>query len=237
MQLSKDDILGISDPLPAPEVLTRSQRLLKPFIVNAHSVVTLPLELINEHLQLPHGTLANMHRLNASSGDQLRFIKSLPQLTNDDDRQVTFGEHTDFGSLTLVFNRPRGLQILPPGKYHEWCYVRPLPGHAVVNFGDAMAKFSNRMLHSNIHRIMSPPGAQAKVARHSLVYLARPENEVILKRLENSTLLKELPPDLYDASIITQLCSSPEFKGTEVSKEKRKRNGIEISWQNSYRIG
>jgi len=70
--------------------------------------------------------------------------------------------------------------------------VKPLPGHCIVNLGDAMVKFTNGLLRSNIHRVVSPPGEQAKETRYSLVYFSRPEDEVILKRLEGSDLIPEL---------------------------------------------
>ena len=39
--------------------------------------------------------------------------------------------------------------------------VGRLAGHAIVNLGDAMVNFTNGLLRSNIHRVVSPPGEQA----------------------------------------------------------------------------
>ena len=181
--------MGISDPWPSPDVLTRNRPLLKSFMISAHSIVTLVLELLNDHLALPQGTLPNLHRLNGVSGDQVRFIKAPPQPAND--RRTALGEHTDFGSVTVLFNRLGGLQVLPPGKEAEWCYVKPLPGHAIINLGDAMVKFTNGVLRSNIHRVSSPPGQQGDSTRYSLVYFCRPEDDVVLKRLDGS---EKIPP-------------------------------------------
>ncbi|PGG95268.1 hypothetical protein AJ79_10157 [Helicocarpus griseus UAMH5409] len=190
--VSKDDVLGNSNPLPQPDVLNKSRPLFKSFITNAHGIVTVVLNLLNEHLQLPPSTLANLHRLNAVSGDQVRMIKAPPQ--PPDDRRTALGQHTDFGSVTVLFNRVGGLQILPPGRDAEWCYVRPLPGHAIINLGDAMVKFTNGLLRSNIHRVVSPPGSQAETTRYSLVYFSRPEEDVILKRLQGSDCIPPLAP-------------------------------------------
>merc|ERR1711977_657861 len=150
----------------------------------------------NDKLGLPAGTLENLHRLDAVSGDQVRWVRSPPQVM--DDRQMSLGEHTDFGSITILFNRLGGLQILPPpsltplGQEPQWTYVKPLPGHCIVNLGDAMVKFTNGLLRSNIHRVVSPPGEQAKETRYSLVYFARPEEDIILRRLEGSDVIPEL---------------------------------------------
>ncbi|KIW63865.1 hypothetical protein PV04_08837 [Phialophora macrospora] len=187
--VSKDDMFGLMDPLPAPEVLSSRRALLKSFMSSAHGIVTLVLELLNDHLQLPPNTLQNMHRLEGRAGDQVRFIKAPPQPM--DDRRTALGEHTDFGSVTVLFNRLGGLQVLPPGRDAQWCYVKPLPNHAIINLGDAMVKFTNGLLRSNIHRVVAPPGEQANYTRYSLVYFNRPENDVKLKRLEGS---EKIPP-------------------------------------------
>lgn len=107
-----------------------------------------------------------------------------------DDRKLALGEHTDFGSMTVLFNRLGGLQILPPSG-REWCYVKPLKGHCIVNLGDAMVKFTAGVLRSNIHRVVNPPGEQGDYTRMSLVYFARPEDDVLLKVLEGSDMIDE----------------------------------------------
>ncbi|KAK4940873.1 hypothetical protein LTR10_019145 [Elasticomyces elasticus] len=198
--VSKDDIYELSDPWPAPQVLSSRRPLMKSFIGQAHGIVTLVLELLNEHLRLPPNTFQDMHRLEEGhSGDQIRFIKAPPQPV--DDRKIALGEHTDFGSVTVLFNRLGGLQILPPGRDAEWCYVKPLPNHAIINLGDAMVKFTNGLLRSNIHRVMAPPGEQADYTRYSLVYFNRPENDVMMKRLDISELIPPLDEDEVEEEI------------------------------------
>lgn len=109
--------------------------------------------------------------------------------------------HTDFGSVTVLFNQLGGLQVLPPGEDAEWKWVKPLPGHCIINLGDSLVKFTNGLLRSNIHRVISPPGAQADVTRYSLVYFSRPEDDVLLKRLEGSTVIPPLPEGAVENDI------------------------------------
>lgn len=191
LQISKDDMLGMRDPIPAPGVLQRQRALMRSFVEGAHAVVTLVLDLLNEHLGLPHDTLASMHRLDQASGDHIRLIRAPAQ--PPDDRRTALGAHTDFGSVTVLFNRLGGLQILPPGSEADWVYVKPLPGHAVVNLGDAMAKFTQGLLRSNIHRVSAAPGLQADVDRYSLVYFNRPRDDVVLRRLDGSSKIPPIP--------------------------------------------
>lgn len=140
-----------------------------------------------------------MHRIDGRSGDQIRFVKAPPQ--PKDDRRTALGEHTDFGSVTVLFNRLGGLQVLPPGRDAQWCYVKPLPGHAIINLGDAMVKFTNGLLRSNIHRVSAPPGDQAAYARYSLVYFNRPADDVLLKRLDGSDMIPPLADDEVEEEI------------------------------------
>lgn len=143
----------------------------------------------------------SLHKLNAISGDQIRFVKAPPQ--EQSLKGVALGEHTDFGSVTVLFNRLGGLQVrlpdyisaIPPSSNetasatesklceNSWAYVRPLPGHCIVNLGDALVKFSDGKLRSNIHRVVAPPGDQGSVIRYSLVYFCRPEDDVKLRAL------------------------------------------------------
>ncbi|KAL5002039.1 hypothetical protein BDV10DRAFT_202936 [Aspergillus recurvatus] len=197
--VSKDDIMGISEPLPAPDIINNSRHIFETFIMCSHSIVTLILNILNASLRLPESTLTNIHRLHAISGDQVRFVKAPPQPA--DDRRTALGEHTDFGSVTILFNRLGGLQVLPPGADAEWQYVRPLRGHAIVNLGDAMVKFTNGLLRSNIHRVVSPPGEQADSTRYSLVYFSRPEDDVPLRRLDGSSRIPKLDEGLVEESI------------------------------------
>ena len=69
----------------------------------------------------------------------------------------------------------------------RWTYVRPLPGYAIINLGDALTKFTSGILRSNVHRVAPPPGAQATETKYSVVYFARPEDNIILKSLVQST--------------------------------------------------
>lgn len=195
--IPKDDFLGISSsPFPQPQVLHEHKDVIVSYMHTSHSLVTLILEHLTQHLHLPPDTLTSLHRKDHLSGDQVRLVKSPPQPPSD--QRTALGKHTDFGSITILFNRLGGLQILPPpsltplGQEPQWTYVKPLPGHCIVNLGDAMVKFTNGLLRSNIHRVVSPPGEQAKETRYSLVYFARPEEDIILRRLEGSDVIPEL---------------------------------------------
>jgi isopenicillin N synthase-like dioxygenase len=83
--------------------------------------------------------------------------------------------------VTILFNWLGGLQIESRTAPGTWSYVQPLPGHAVINLGDAMVKFTNGALRSAKHRVVPSPGAQAGLDRYSVVYFVRPCNESLMK--------------------------------------------------------
>lgn len=96
---------------------------------------------------------------------------------------------TDWGTLTVLFNALGGLQIfmpeklVGPGEEAGWRYVKPEPGMAIFNLGDAFVKWSDGELKSTIHRVAAPPGDQAQHTRYSLAYFTRPDHDVVLKPL------------------------------------------------------
>lgn len=101
------------------------------------------------------------------------------------------GAHTDFGSLAFLHNILGGLQVLLPGQT-QWGYVKPIPGHAICNVGDALTVFSGGILKSTVHRVVPPPGAQGEHERWSLVFHTRPNGAQMLRALvEDSPVIAE----------------------------------------------
>ncbi|KAJ7200513.1 Clavaminate synthase-like protein [Mycena pura] len=164
-------------------VNARMERTIKPFVEKSLAVNDTLLDVLNDKLGLPKGTLARLHPREDYSGSETRVLYSPPIVG----RQV-LSAHTDFGSLSLLYNRLGGLQVLVPGA-ESWQYVKPIPGHAICNLGDAMAIFSAGILRSNLHRVVNPPGLQGAHYRFSLVYFMRPADSVVLRALADSSPL------------------------------------------------
>ena len=191
--LAKDHLAGLKD-VPSPAVIDDSIPTLRSYTELAHSVITTILDRLDGPLDLPSGTLANLHRYMEPAGNQTRVLKYPPQPAGTRGAALVpaIVPHTDFGSITLLFNRLGGLQVLPAGETTSWKYVRPIPGHAIVNLGDAMVKLTRGLLRSNLHRVVYAPGAQAGYTRFSLAYLARPQDTTVMKGLEGSGVIPEL---------------------------------------------
>jgi len=89
--------------------------------------------------------------------------------------QVRAGEHTDFGSLTIlaVSQRAGGLQVkLRDG---AWLDVTAEPDEFIVNIADMMQRWTNDRWLSNVHRVVNPPAeARSGSRRMSLGYFLHP---------------------------------------------------------------
>ncbi|KAJ7982940.1 hypothetical protein DFH06DRAFT_712899 [Mycena polygramma] len=192
INIAKDDALAWPQQARRaypPTVNARMTDSIVPFVKKSMEVNDILLQIFNDRLGLPPDALKKRHTVAEYSGSETRVIKSLAPPNSP--LKVALGAHTDFGSLSFLHNRLGGLQVLVPGS-EDWQYIKPLPGHAICNIGDALALFSGGILRSNIHRVVPPPGAQAQLERWSLVYFTRPGNDVQLRALvEDSQLIAD----------------------------------------------
>ena len=192
--VSKDDILTVSESRPNPSIILDNQQDFEQFMKRSHEIVDLICMHLDKHLVLPPSTLSFRQRLLKPSGNQVRLIKTPPQPPND--QRTSLVPHTDIGTITVLFNLLGGLQILPPGGdasiSTDWQFVRPAPGCAIINMGDAMVQWTHGALRSNMHRVSFPPGEQGKLTRYSVAYFARPESEAIMSPLKESELVRSL---------------------------------------------
>lgn len=70
--------------------------------------------------------------------------------------QVRAGAHSDYGSITLLFqDAAGGLQVQSPNG--QFVDATPIPDTCVVNAGDLLARWSNDTIKSTIHRVVEPP--------------------------------------------------------------------------------
>uniref|UniRef100_H2YCC4 Fe2OG dioxygenase domain-containing protein n=1 Tax=Ciona savignyi TaxID=51511 RepID=H2YCC4_CIOSA len=94
--------------------------------------------------------------------------------------QVRLGEHSDYGSITLLFQDDiGGLEI--ENKEGEYVPATPLENTVIVNIGDILQFWTQGKLKSTRHRVMIPDDKDKRViVRRSMVYFVRPDNDVII---------------------------------------------------------
>ncbi|KZT74403.1 Clavaminate synthase-like protein [Daedalea quercina L-15889] len=71
--------------------------------------------------------------------------------------QARAGAHSDYGTLTLLFqDSVGGLEVQNPHT-KQYQPATPIPGTIVINAGDLLARWSNDVLRSTLHRVVAPP--------------------------------------------------------------------------------
>lgn len=189
--VGKDHMHGFTECRSYPEEIVSNRDLLKSFQKNAHELGMLCLGTLARELGIAPDGFTNKNIFTQPSGDHCRLTHKYAQVSDAD--RIGLPSHTDFGSITILFNWVGGLQIQSqdPAKQGEWLYVKPMDGHAIINLGDAMVTFTNGMLKSAKHRVVPAPGEQVNVDRYSVVYFVRPHNEVLMEPVENFRELSE----------------------------------------------
>ncbi|KAH7912922.1 hypothetical protein BJ138DRAFT_1147273 [Hygrophoropsis aurantiaca] len=230
INVSKDDALSyptIAHRTYPETVNARMESTIVPFIRKSLEVNSVFLDIFNEKLGLPNGTLAKLHEIHEHSGSEARCIRKPPSSVKPSPSEIAIGAHTDFGSLSFLHNRLGGLQVLPPG-HEEWSYVKPLPGHAICNVGDALSLFSGGILQSNIHRVVPPPGIQSNYERWSLVFFTRPGNSQVLRALvESSSIIADAVKQKPEKSFDTNSTSAQWFARRIKNQRMKNRTGPE----------
>ncbi|KAL4862274.1 hypothetical protein BDV12DRAFT_190540 [Aspergillus spectabilis] len=136
--------------------------------------------------------LVNKHRYEQASGDHLRYMKYYARSREENEKLggVWLKDHSDMGSLTLLFRQPvAALQVLT--KSGEWKYVRPQMEALTVNIADALQFMTNGYLKSSIHRVVAPPKDQEHVDRLGVLYVVRIEDDCDLVPIQESPVLRE----------------------------------------------
>lgn len=155
---------------------------------------------------------SDRHRRDYPSGSIFRLLYYPGQKKADPEDEIRAGAHTDYGSLTLLFQREgeEGLEILSPvsKKWEPVPYVGPKePGMAppvVVNIGDLLSYWTAGILKSTVHRVKFPAKLQAEgTDRYSCVFFCHPEEEVKLEPVPSARVASVTGRGANEGKLIT----------------------------------
>lgn len=100
------------------------------------------------------------------------------------------GAHTDFDTLTLLFQRPgeNGLEVCPGreastefGHGDSWTPVHPQESDIVCNIGDMIMRWSDDQLKSNYHRVRAPVVGEYQGPRYSIAYFNQANKSAVIQ--------------------------------------------------------
>jgi len=134
-----------------------------------------------------------------SSGSILRLLyyPSIPETADyKPDVDIRAGAHSDYGSITLLFQRPGqpGLEILTQSG--TWAPVAVMPEGTendagppiLVNIGDLFSYWTNGLLKSTVHKVIFPKDEKSGGEdRYSIAFFCHPLAD---------TLLEPVPSDM-----------------------------------------
>lgn len=111
-----------------------------------------------------------------AAGEGTAFLNFVHYDTRNPD--LGLRPHTDYGFVTILDATAVGLQIKIAGDFVD---VPVLPGHLVINFGEALhfvTAHSERTVGAVVHRVLSQKSSDP--VRHGMVYFANPDLDGML---------------------------------------------------------
>ncbi|HWG10065.1 MAG TPA: 2-oxoglutarate and iron-dependent oxygenase domain-containing protein [Rhodanobacteraceae bacterium] len=121
-----------------------------------------------------------------------------PPIESGDVPNVRAGAHEDINFITLLVGASAaGLELLT--REGAWLPITTTGDTIVVNIGDMLQRLTNHVYPSTTHRVVNPPGADARKPRYSVPFFLHPNPDVLLDPLPSCVSADN--PRRYDSSI------------------------------------
>lgn len=165
---------------PSSADLTSFQQIQTSFFNRCKDLSLRVLTVMARSLDLDPEVFLNAHHLigTDANGSTLRSLFYPP--VNCDrvkDGQLRCGEHSDYGSITLLFQGSEGLQVR--SRSGEFLCVPTIPGAVLVNIADLMQRWTGDRFISVVHRVLLPPAGTSRT-RQSLAFFVQPDDGALI---------------------------------------------------------
>jgi len=167
-------------------------------------------------LGLPASSLTNIH-LTARNEFRLLHYPAIPTSELRDGSATRIAEHTDFGSITLLFqDSTGGLQVENQeqlGCFHD--VSTESQNEIILNIGDSLQRLTNDTFRAACHRVTYPPSIKADdeeiiPERFSVAYFAKVDREAFVSPMKE--FISDAKPCRYEAM------TAQEFSNLRFSK-------------------
>ena len=133
--------------------------------------------LIAEVLEVEDEFFVKLHQ---GENVTLRLLH-YPEVPDNPTDDLGAGAHTDYGMLTLLFQRGvGGLEVQTDAG--DWQSVAPNPNAVVINTGDLMERWTNGKFRSTPHRVCQIPG---NPERFSIALFVDPDSNAPIEVLDS----------------------------------------------------
>ncbi|MBL7252413.1 isopenicillin N synthase family dioxygenase [Alloalcanivorax sp. C16-2] len=167
------------------------------------------LEAFELGLGTEPGYFRDRHRTHSQILRLLHY-PPLPPAFEAERGQARAGGHTDYGSVTLLFQDDIGGLEVRDGA-GKWVPVDPVPGGVVINTGDIMARWTNDVYRSTLHRVRLPEHAGGGRARYSVAFFNDPDNDAEIRVLDQCVgddNARRYPPILTGDYLVSRRAAS-----------------------------
>lgn len=189
------EAFNIGDATPWPTEPSQFQAVIASFYQNCIQHVANPLlQTLALTLQLPDTFLIDRHGKNF-------FLRLLhyPPVEQAAANQLRAGEHTDYGTVTLLFQEPNAVGGLEINAQGAWIPAPVIPNTILVNIGDALQRWTNDRFRSTPHRVVLPDANPSR-SRYSMALFCDPNPDVeitCLPTCQNADIPPLYPPIRY----------------------------------------
>lgn len=175
-----------------PQGMPRFRQVMEAFLEACIETSGQVLEAFAVALEQPADFFAEAHSRNHHTLRLLHY-PPLPQGYTPVAGESRAGAHTDYGSITLLFqDEVGGLEVRT--RKGEWIRATPIPGTVVVNTGDLMHRWTNHVFCSTPHRVSVPPEC-AHRDRYSIAFFCHPNMDATIRCID--TCVSEEEPARY----------------------------------------
>jgi isopenicillin N synthase-like dioxygenase len=154
----------VNQPNKWPVQLPGFREIMLSFLSQCGDLVSDIFVVVEEALEMSAGHLTNNHSKRNYTMRLLRYPAILGPVK---DGQERCGEHTDWGTMTLLFQGGQGgLEVRR--RTGEWIFARPWPDCVLVNIGDQLQAWTAGRLVSTPHRVRATDSPDAEIDRYSI---------------------------------------------------------------------
>ncbi|CAJ1055965.1 -oxoglutarate-dependent dioxygenase htyE-like [Xyrichtys novacula] len=97
--------------------------------------------------------------------------------------QLRCGEHSDYGSITLLFQSSEGLEVRT--RSGTFIAAPCIPGAVLVNIADLMQRWTSDQFVSVRHRVLLPPAGDSRT-RQSMAFFVHPDDDSLITCCDGS---------------------------------------------------
>ncbi|XP_049816110.1 uncharacterized protein LOC126263128 [Schistocerca nitens] len=198
------NVLWLDRGLPESEV-PGFRAIVTSVAYDFQRVASLLLRVLAAGFELPTDYLLDMHRgmLGEDNETCVRLLYYPPWTPEIDEAAIRCGEHTDYGSFTLLAQDSEGgLEVKTAAG--EWARVGFLPGALIINTGELLSFWTKGEYTAIPHRVVMPDQASVRSrARHAVVFFVHPDNNTPLTPLPSHVQLTNNPSPILPRSVQT----------------------------------